>query len=575
MNNKNIINSSQSVGSIAIGRIVNFNLKDQKLNETDKKKLFRILIKEIKKAVNDVYEMYNAQSIRGFGWRDTEYRPLYIFETEAYKEKLKVYVVEKNLPLEKAMYESLQYFINQKVGVRHYPNSYDDLDHIYESFELIKSAARHAQIKLLYSKIKRPTIIVTDVFSRSFFFEKPELVRGVIFRNKVKKYEPLAFARDRHVTVTFSDAKFDEGSLAIITPYKNEIMLNPIVTHLKAAYKEKIDLNDIYANLFDSSKNKYKIYMMNPSIDDINLIAASDWYIGICVFCSELKYLSYGRVPQFKVFYEEFHTILSHLDNKETIFQMPYFTEKLSISKQTFKTYAEAFMEEYHIYFPWIESLAKVSADLNKQVSIAIPGVTQKGEYLKLFILIESIFTSYSAPMPKLGYVMNKIEMFEMYEDYTDSDFIVIALDDILEQVDSYMGKYETEYQARIVLERIGEQITSAHQFYRSAKINQRHIVMGRCLVDKEIFHKFRAKGFLEFAIPKNHLHVVVPYLDTVIKSKGKYVGVHQRNKLRREANQKPKLAKTKSPEDNEYVIRTRQEKVMIGRMKGKTKKSS
>ncbi|PKK93188.1 MAG: hypothetical protein CVV61_05940 [Tenericutes bacterium HGW-Tenericutes-6] len=570
---ESIIPIKKYTGNIAIGNISNYQDPDINDDINAQKQMLRLLNIEIKKAADAIYVLYNADNIRGEGWHETGYRPLFIFISEYYKRRLKINVLQKHMTLEKAMYEALQDYLDMKEEDRFYPKDNAELDHLYQTYEYFKSSSRHAYVKWFYNKIKGPTIVVSDVFSRSFFYGKPDNVKGFIFKNTVRKFEPFAFASDSNLTIAFSDYNFEDGSKIVIDPTRRHILLEPTNTHLKFAYKEKASLNDVLSNKYDISQSKHKIHVMAPNLSDINTIALCKWYAGI-YFMSESKYLSYGRVPHHQEFYKDFYEILSKLDSKEFIFQMPYFREDLSISNTKFETYSDAFKEEFYIYYPWIEALANASRETNKEVSLVIPGVRRKGDYLKLFLIIEAVFMSRNAPIPKLGYVMNTFEMFDLYEDYVDADFIVIALDEILEEVDSDMGRYDTDYKAEAVLKLIGDHITSAHQFYRVIA-NKRHILMGRCLAKKEIFHKFRTKGFLEFALPMNHLHIVVPYLETVIKARGTYAGVYRKSLLSRKKNFIHKVPVSNKAEDSEYVIKTRVEKTKDTRNKQKTLKNN
>jgi phosphoenolpyruvate-protein kinase (PTS system EI component) len=265
-----------------------------------------------------------------------------------------------------------------------------------------------------------------------------------------------------------------------------------------------------------------------PLVDTRLIEKASygDWYNGVAPFKTEYMYVTKGAAPTLKEQEEVFIQLLEAFHEKDVYIRIPDFrpNRPTPFLKNIF-TDPDAYDRFFQVYNVNLLALASAVKITQKEVNICIPMIRMSSEVSFWRDVVEAAFDMYDLPYPKLGIMIETESAFEYYEDYDDMDFVMIGLNDLIEELTDDLDRF-SELSKDEMMDILWPHMRDLHQHLRSYKMQLKHIVAGNCLKNPEIFKKFLKSGFTDFSISISDIKMIEETLKEHNESKGKFIGV-------------------------------------------------
>lgn len=391
-------------------------------------------------------------------------------------------------------------------------------------------------IRMKYEQINGDFILYVNEIKREYFNEMPVNLKGVIFKNRNKIKLARMYAQALRITIATSDEVECEYESALVDVFTNKIIVGPFRPTIRAVLKYEQHKKRILNYQEPLLGSKLKIYTTLSDKRDLKTIKKSDWFNGVCAYRSEIDYASRGSMPIFEDLVSHFVEVFKGLGTKELMISALDFNPEISVDNiADGYTDLYTFDQQSVMFNEHLQAIARASVITKKDVKILVP-MLRLGTDLQFWIeAIKGVFEFENAKIPEIGVIIETESAFEYYEDYSDADFIVIGLDNLLEELMDKYDRYDEKISYEDFKYEMLNRLIEYHQYLREYKTKKRHIVSGACLANKKILYKLLKKGIFEFSIPLNHFHLVEQTLTDHMKQKGKYIGVAKERQIKRE----------------------------------------
>jgi phosphotransferase system enzyme I (PtsI) len=391
-------------------------------------------------------------------------------------------------------------------------------------------------VKMKYSLIKEDFILYVSDIRREIFNEIPANLKGVIFKNKEGIKLARIYGQALRITIATSDEVEKEYQSALLDVFTNKIIVGPFRPILRKVAKYDQFKKSVLNNKDPLFGSKLKIYTTLSDKRELKIINKSDWFNGICAYRSEFDYASRGIMPKFEDLVTHFIDVFKGVGTKELMISALDFNPEITVDNiKNGYTDLHTFDQLSHMFNEHLQAIAKASIITKKSVKILVP-MLRLGTDLRFWIeAIKGAFQFENAEIPQIGVIIETESAFEFYEDYTEADFIVIGLDNLLEELMDKYDRYDEKISYEDFKYEMLNKLVEYHQYLREYRTKKRHILSGTCLANKQILYKLLKKGIFEFSIPLNHFHLVEQTLIDHMNQKGKYIGVAKERKIKRE----------------------------------------
>lgn len=525
------IGSRVIYGTIAVGNIVYFNIKNEtnRVKNIELKTLFDelndntideyIQYREIKLQVNENIE--SIDEILDFIY--------FTFDTGVIRRNFVRYVHEKKYDVPRAFHEALNKFIKSPkfiIPVELLCKKEEIRFFINELKSRLISRYESVMLQRLIRNLDFDFILYTDEFKKEYFYNLPKQIQGIICKNCKDEDLAFSFAHEFELPLAIHDFEFQENSLVIIDGIENIVIVDPSVD-IENQYQEKLR-KYTYIIGEDSSYSPSKINIYAPMVDTriLDKIAYGNWYTGVAPFKTEFIYSTKGTLPSYKEQYDLFHHMFTVMKDKEVYIRIPDFrperpTELLGeifTDTDTFDQFTELFQTN-------MLAIANASKDTGKQVNMLVPMIRMSSEIPFWRREIKSVFEYCNQGNVKVGIMFETGSAYDYYEEYKGMDFVIIGLNDLVEEISDDYDRYSHMSKEEII-ETFWPNLRDLHQYFRSYRLQTKHILAGNFLSNPEVFRKFLKSGFRDFSIRASEIKLIEKVLTKYNETRGMYIGV-------------------------------------------------
>jgi phosphoenolpyruvate-protein kinase (PTS system EI component) len=400
----------------------------------------------------------------------------------------------------------------------------------------ISSLIHKVIIKDLIKDINEDFIFITDDFRNEIFDDVSRYLKGIICTKKQKLGEPNLYAIDFGIPLVVCAETIDSDSYILIDNDSKELIINP-TEERKSSHLEKMnERKDINLNELTFKNPKFRIFASTVDTLSIDSIADSNNYHGLCAFRTEYYYAARGIAPSLEEQIEKYVDIIHRMGSKEVYFEIPRFDHiiKLGIMKGEI-TDLFGMDKCAKIFEAFLDAVAAASAITNKKLSIVIPSIIRKNEVSEWLMHVEHHFSKRKAQRPFIGGVFETEAPVIHFADFKDLDFVIVSLDDVYDEIDDDFDKLKANAHIEMIDQISMDDLRRMHRILQRIRSTKRHILHGNVLTNPEILHKFLKRGFKEFSIPANKMHLVYDVFKNHLDNVGKYIGYRAMQKAKKE----------------------------------------
>jgi len=474
-----------------------------------------------------------------------------IIHKEEFLNYFKTLVFIKKYEVKKAFIEA--YNANKKfvLNERYRWSSQKDVEDILEyAKKRISSLINKVLINDLTRNINEDFIFVTENFQTEIFDNISKHLKGVICTKKLTIGEPNAYALDFGIPLIVCSQTILSSNYLLIDNEQKELVIDPTEERKAKHLKLMNDRMDIKLDDLNFKNPKFRIFASSVDTLSIDSIALSNNYHGLCAFRTGYYYAARGITPSLEEQTEKYVDVIRKMGKKEVYFEIPRFDHiiKLDIMKDEITDLDG--MDKYALVFEvFLDAVAAASAITDKKLSIVVPSIIRKNEVREWVMHVEYHFDKRKAQRPFIGGVFETETPVMYVTDFKKLDFVIVSLDDVYDEVDDDFEKLKNNAHIEMIDPVSFDDLRRMHKILQRVKTIQRHILSGNVLTNPEILNKFIKKGFKEFAIPANKMHLVHGVFKKHLNNVGKYVGYRAMQKAKKK-NQKPD-DKPKKDDDN------------------------
>ncbi|MDI6453456.1 putative PEP-binding protein [Peloplasma aerotolerans] len=557
----------------AVGRIVLFDhLSDSNhYSEKDLEFIFKKFYQD------QADEFLNLRIIEegykeSFYWTEREFFELLgFFDSTILLEMFKKYVFEDRMNFLKAFNMALDAYLEFGKTDPFYPSTEEKL----RTLEYLRQRLLLRLESIIYRykirEIKENSIIVVNRFKKEYFYNMPKYVKGFICRKDENYNLARLYANEYQLTIAISDHAFFEDDMVIIDSLKEEIILNP-----------DEDLIAMYQNQMMSSM-KYIIKGPGMSLDPITLftstndlrnikeIISSEWFSGVCTFKSEFFYGAKGTIPTLEEQTKLYIKLLKTAGDKEVYINIPDFRpdKPVDIMGDEYTDFS-TFLRLHPVFTTNVLAIAEASRITNKVVNMVVPMIRLSNEMSSWVDYIRVAFKKSNAQQPLLGMMVETETTLEYFEDFELYDFVVIGLDNLIEEMIDNQNRYSKIIYKDFMFE-LKNDLRDLHQYYRSYSKRIRHIVSGYCLNNPDILLKLMRLGFKEFSIPVDCMPKAGEVVKFFASTRGTFKGVAAERVIQKQIRdemekekEREKLEEEEKKEEELKLIEERKKKYKI-----------
>lgn len=473
-----------------------------------------------------------------------------IIHKEAFLSYYKTLIFKKKYDIRKAFQEAYNANKHFVLNEKYRWTSPKEVEEILEyTKKRVTSLINKVLINDLIKDINEDFIFVTENFQTEIFDNVSKHLKGVICTKKHTIGEPSAYAIDFGIPLIVCTHEINSSSYLLIDGNKKELIIDP--TEKRRAAQLKLINDRADTNLIDLTfKNpQFKILASTVNTLSIDSIAESNNYHGLCAFRTEYYYAARGITPSLEEQTEKYVDVIQRMGSKEVYFEIPRFDHivKLDIMKNEI-TDLDGMDKCPKIFEVFLDAVAAASAITDKKLSIVVPSIMLKNEVREWVMHVEYHFAKRKAQRPFIGGVFETETPVVYVTDFKKLDFVIVSLDDYYDEVDDDFNKLRGNAHIEMLDAVSVDDLRRLHRILSRLKSIQRHILRGNVLTHPEILHKFIKRGFKEFAIPANKMHLVHGVFKKHLDNVGKYVGYRAMLKARKESE----LLEDKSDDDDD-----------------------
>lgn len=404
-------------------------------------------------------------------------------------------------------------------------------------------------IKDCMKDIHEDFIFITEDFQTEIFDDVSIHLKGVICTKDLTIGEPNAYSIDFDFPLIVCNQTILNDQYILIDQAKKIIVFDPSDERKSSHLKLLEDRKDTKFGDLNFKSPKFKIFASMVDTLSIDTVAQSNNYHGLCAFRSEYYYAARGITPSLEEQTVKFVSIIQKMGDKELFFEVPHFDHNIKLDvmgdEVTDLRGVDRFGKIFEVFF---DAIAAASAITKRQLNIIIPMLMRKQEIGEWLMHIEYHFEKRKAPKPNIGGALES-ELAIMYgTDFRKLDFIIIGLDDLYDEIDDDYQKLKGNSHIEMIDPVSIDDLRRLHKLLQGLKNEQRHILHGNILTNPQILLKFLKRGFKEFAIPVNKMHLVYDVFVKHLDSVGKFVGYRAMMKAKKLA----KLLDEESDDDDD-----------------------
>lgn len=383
-------------------------------------------------------------------------------------------------------------------------------------------------------KIHYDIILIVDVFKKEHLFRLNKHVKAFISRKK-KEIDHIDFsvAEIHEIPLIATDESINSGDRVIIDSFKSELVINPSVSRIRehrTRFKAYLYPRDEEPS-FDRTKRKVKFFAPTIGGEHIDRIAQGSWYDGLCLVRTEYLYVTKGAIPTIQEQTDIYANIIKKMNGREVYFRIPDFRpERPTPFIEPIYTDVDSFLYYRELFNQNLIAIAKAS--VYGPISIVVPMIRMESEILSWRGLINGVFDFFELPQPRIGFMFETESAMERYKDYVNMDFVVVGINDYIEEVDDDHDRYDT-FDKKMFFGSYYRDFADVHQHFREAKVD--HFIAGNLLQQPEILDRFLKMGYRNVIIPATKMRKVEPTIAQFIANKGKFIGLAEQRKKNRE----------------------------------------
>ena len=518
-------------GNIAIGQIVNFN-HIQSTGMYSIKQLDELFI-EIESIKDDEFIQYGELQ-RRFSLSFSRYESILgfvfpVFDSEMVLNEFKRLVYSEKMNISEAFEESVeQYLVVAKDIV---PYLYKERrKEIYDEINILKQRLMiRFEVMQLQNQIKdhdENFILVINEFRKEYLYDLPMSIQGIICKNECDFDLARSLTDAYEIPLVIHNYQYVDKEVVIVDAIKQLVVTNPTDDDINFYQKE---IRKYTFEMGESASYKQStVTLYAPLVDARTLakVASGGWYNGIAPFKSEYMYVTKGMTPTFLEQEMVFIKLLNAMQEKEVYIRVPDFRPERPMKYIEEKyTDMDCLIDYYELYNVNLMAIASAVQQTQKEVNIVIPMIRMNSEIPFWREAIDAAFEMYNLDAPKIGIMMETESAFEYHEEYDNMDFVIIGLNDLIEELSDNFNRY-SELTKEEIVELLWPDIRDLHQHFRSYKMKLKHIVAGNCLKNPDIFNKFLKSGFTDFSVPLNAVRLIEETIRNHEESRGNYIGV-------------------------------------------------
>jgi phosphoenolpyruvate-protein kinase (PTS system EI component) len=529
--NKQIHNCTRIYGNIALGKIVYFNNKQLTIGFT-LKQLDELFI-EIESIKDDDFIQYGDVHKRfslSFAGNESIMEFVYpVFDSEEVQRQFKRLVYIEKMNISEAFEEAIeQYLFITKDIVPYFYR--DRKSEIYLEIDLCKKRLMTRfevmQLQYLIKNQQDNFILVTNDFKREYFYNLPTSIQGIICK-EVTDFESARSISDVYeLPMVVHNHTYLDGEIVIIDATRELTIINPQDSDTNFYKKELRNFTFELGEMATFGQSKVNLYAPLVDTRTLDKITSGGWYSGVAPFKSEYMYVTKGMTPTFSEQEAVFIKLLNAMQEKEIYIRIPDFRPERPIHYiEDIYTDIDSLINYYELYNVNLMAIASAVQETKMEVNIVIPMIRMSSEIPFWREAVDAAFEMYNQKTPKIGIMMETESALQYHEEYDKMDFVIIGLNDLIEELSDDFNRY-SELSKEEIVDLLWPDIRDLHQHLRSYSMKLKHIVGGNFLKNPEVFNKFLKSGFTDFSIPLNAIGLIEETLKQHVESKGKFIGI-------------------------------------------------
>lgn len=399
---------------------------------------------------------------------------------------------------------------------------------------------RHVERYMLKQALqhkKAPVVLVVNQFKVEHLYDLKHVVKGILAKREGNdSFLDFTVLKAYELPMMVCEHDHEEGVSMIMDADQGIVISNP-TTQDKKVYTARLTETHLAENpTYDREQRQLKVYA--PIVDQRHLMAisTSPKYDGVAPYASEFNYVTKGMTPSVKELTQTYTDMVKAMKGKTCIIRIPDFRpdKPTPYLGSGLYTDIQSFCEHVDLYNDFLTAVANASR--HGQVKIVVPMIRQHEEVGFWRSMVQGAFECAGVAAPPLGIMMETESAIQYHEDYEDVDFVIIGLDDFIEEVDDDYNRYDV-VPKQVFFTRYGRDIRDLHQHLRLRNIE--HYIQGNILSQPEILDRILKMGFRHICIPAGKMKTVEPVIQQFVENKGRYVGVAaQRLERKQEAEE-------------------------------------
>ncbi len=516
---------------VSMGKIVTFD--NQKEVQKVKHSEFDELFDKINSHTIDEYLRYREMKTILANSSDEIFQLLefvfFTFDTESINFRFRELVIDYKMNFSEAIDVALEeFFISDQMV---FPKKFiENQDVIEEYFKELKERLiiRYEMVMLerLIEHIKEDFILFVEVFKKEYLNNIKKNFHGMI----CKKIENIDLARtlahEFEIPISIHNHNYTNDDFVIIDGINKKIIENPRSEEIND-YNSIIQSKTYFVGE-DPSYPESKIKLYAPMVDTrfVDRIAHSSWYSGVAPYKTEYMYVTNGVQLTFEQQYEIFLKFMKDIGNKEIYIRIPDFRpERPNDFFGNGYTDIETHIEFEPFFDDNLRAIALASKVYNRKVNIIVPMIRMPNEIEYWRRQVDGVFSICGINDVKVGIMIETESTYEYFEDYTTMDFVVIGLNDLIEEISDDYNRF-SHLSKEQMLDVFWPNLRDLHQFLRTFKMQTKHIIAGNMLSNPHIVRKLIKAGFTDFSIQLSQVKVIEHVIKEYIDTRGTFIGV-------------------------------------------------
>jgi len=516
---------------ISIGIIVNFNFENSTANLS--KTALTELYKQIKLIKEEEFENHRSLHLDvndATAQREWMVWDIFLYlDSTMIETRFKELVELDRINIIDAYHKAISEYIEKNPFQARFNYKFsinNVLKHIKEISDRITMRIELLFFNKAIRKTKRDFILCVNEFKVEYLYNLPSNIQGVIFKSTKDINVIREISVNYDLPFMISEQNFDNSENVIMDGPNDKIIIKPKKAEIRK-YTELIkDYTYFIGDEPEYDKSKINIYV--PLVDTrlIEKAAYGDWYNGVAPFKTEYMYVAKGAAPTLKEQEAVFVKLLEAFHEKDVYIRIPDFRPNRPTpflgDIYTDSDIYDRFSEVFNVNLLALASAVRIT---KKEVNICIPMIRLSKEVSFWRDVVEAAFDMYDLPYANMGIMIETESAFEYFEDYEDMDFVIIGLNDLVEELTDDVNRFSNLSKEEMI-DILWPHMRDLHQYLRSYKMQLKHIVAGNCLKNPEIFKKFLKSGFTDFSISMSEIRLIEETLKEHNEAKGKFIGV-------------------------------------------------